>query len=101
MSEKHDSQTFHRFVAVLVLWRSLAETITHHRRRLHPRLTSVTLLDTLMTSDSMVQVVSSRPPTAEVRIHCKLVNVGCLVHKVAVTHLFSSEYLGLVQSVSF
>jgi len=54
-----------------------------------------------MTSDSMAQVVSSRPPTVEVRVHCKPVNVGCLVHKVAVTHLFSSKRLGFVPSVSF
>jgi len=86
---------------VLGLWHSLAETITHHRRRLHPRLTSPTLLDTLMTFDSMAQVVSSRPPTAEARVYYKPVNVGCLVYKVAVTHLFSSEYLGFVPSVSF
>jgi hypothetical protein len=86
---------------VLVLGHSLAETIIHHRRRLHPRLTSPTLPDILMTSDSIAQVVSSRPPTAEARVQCKPVNVGCLVQKVAVTHLFSSEYLGFVPSVSF
>jgi len=100
-SGKHDSQTFHRFVAVLVLRHNLAETITHYRRRLHPRLTFPTLLDTLMTSDSMAQVVSSRPPTSEARLYCKPVNVGCMVHKVAVTRLFSCEYLGFVPSVSF
>jgi len=54
-----------------------------------------------MTFDSMAQVVSSRPPTAEARVYYKPVSVGSLVHKVAVTHLFSSEYLGFVPSVSF